>query len=363
MATAIVVWVLISSYSGDAKGTVQVYRLDVATGMLQRVGGAGEIANATYLCVHPRLPIVYAVSEVGNYQGQPSGAVAAYALDVATGQLRLLNQVSSQGALPCHISIHPSGRLLAAASYTGGCLTVLPVLPDGQVGEASDVHRYTGTGGDPKRQPQSHAHSAVFGPGGRDLFVQDLGTDKIMQYRVDLANGKAVPHDPPFVATPPASGPRHLVFHPTGRWAYCINELDNTLLALDYDVAKGTLSLAQVLTSLPADCTGKSYGADIHVSPEGAWLYASNRGHDSLAICRIDAATGRLTAAGWASTVGKWPRGFALVPGTELVLVANQNTHDIIAFRRDPATGQLQPTGARQEQHKPVCIAFYPPAP
>ena len=361
-ATAAVIWVLISGYSGGTQGTVQVYRLDPAQGTLQRVAGAGEIANATFLCLHPRLPIVYVVSEVGDYQDQASGAVAAYALDPATGQLRLLNLVSSQGSLPCHISVHPSGGLLAASSYTGGSLTLLPVLADGRVGEASDVHRYSGTGGDPKRQTQSHVHSAIFAPGGDHLFVQDLGTDKIMQYRIDLAAGKAVPLDPPFLATPPASGPRHLVFHPSGRWAYCITELDNSLLVLDHDRSKGTLSLAQTLSSLPPDFSGKSYGADIHVSPDGAWLYGSNRGHDSLAICRIEVATGRLTLAGWAPTGGNFPRGFALVPGSDLVLVANQNSHHILSFRRDPATGQLLPTGARQEQHKPVCIAFYPPA-
>ncbi len=343
-----------------SKGAVGIYqlRLDARTGALAPVGAPVAMPNPTFLALHPDGRHLYAVSEVRDSDGRRGGAVAAFALDGADGVPRLLNRASSGGNGPCHVAVHPSGQAVLVANYGSGSAALLPVRADGTVGEASDVVQHHGTSVNPKRQEGPHAHSFTLAPDGRYAVVADLGLDKLLAYRLDLAAGRLVPADPPGVSVAPGAGPRHLAFAADGRHAYLVTEMGNTVIAYDYDAARGAFTERQTLPTLPADFTTTSYGADIHLSPDGRHLYASNRGHESLAIYAVAPGTGRLTPAGFASTLGKWPRNFAVTPDGALVLAANQDSDNIVVFRRDAATGALTPTGHTTTVSMPVCVVL-----
>jgi 6-phosphogluconolactonase len=243
-----------------------------------------------------------------------------------------------------------------AANYGGGNVVIYPVQAGGALGEPTDVAQHTGNGADPKRQDKPHAHSIIPDAAGRFVFAPDLGIDKVMIYRVDLKTGKFVPNG--FAATKPGAGPRHFVFHTSGSFAYLINEIDSTVTAFAYDKTGGALAELQTVSALPADFSGTSYCADIHIHPSGKFLYGSNRGHDSIVAFAIDQNTGKLSLIAHESTQGKWPRNFVISPTGEFLLVANQNTHNVVAFRIDQQTGKLTSTGQTTEIPSPVCLKF-----
>jgi 6-phosphogluconolactonase len=271
--------------------------------------------------------------------------------------LRELNKRHSPG-VPCHVSVHPSGKFVLAANYGGGNIVIYPVSADGGLGEASDVAQHTGKGADPKRQDGPHAHCIMLDSAGRYAFAPDLGIDKVMIYRIDVKNGKLVPNG--FTATKAGAGPRHFEFHPSGEFAYVINELDSTLTAFAYDKAKGALTELQTVSTLPPDFSGTNYCADIHVHPSGRFVYGSNRGHDSVVAFAIEQNSGKLNLIAHESTRGKWPRNFAIDPTGAFLLAANQNTDNVAAFRIDQQTGKLTATGQTIEIPTPVCLKFIP---
>jgi len=350
----------VGTYTMRGSLGIYVYHWDAATGRLSQVGMAAAISNPSFLAIHPQQPYLYAVNEVAEFGGQATGAVSAFALDFGSGNLRSLNQQPSHGTSPCHLAVEPGGRFLLVANYSSGSVCVLPIGDDGQLGEATDVVQHHGAGVNADRQEGPHAHSANFDPSGRHVLVADLGLDRIMVYRLDRTSGKLVPHTQPWASLKPGAGPRHLAFHPSGRYAYVIDELDSSMTAFAYDAERGRLNELQRISTLPAGFEGTSYCADVHVSPSGRFVYGSNRGHDSIAAFAVDDATGRLSCIGYEPTLGRTPRNFAIDPSGTFLLAANQDSDSIVTFRVDRQTGKLTPTGDVVSVSMPVCVLLVP---
>jgi 6-phosphogluconolactonase len=263
------------------------------------------------------------------------------------------------GAGPCHLNVHPSGRLLFAANYVSGSLAVISVREDGSLEPAAQLIQHTGTPGPvADRQEGPHAHCVALDPTGRYVLAADLGLDQVLVYRIDLDGRRLAPADPPAVAMAPGAGPRHIAFHPDGRWLYVTGELDSTLTVFSWDAERGRLEHVQVIGTLPAGWTGTNYPAEVAVAPSGRFVYMSNRGHDSIASFAADPATGKLTSAGHQPTQGSFPRHFALDPSGAFMVAANQDGDNVVVFRVDGETGQLTPTGHAVTVPMPVCVRF-----
>jgi 6-phosphogluconolactonase len=267
-----------------------------------------------------------------------------------------LNQQSSGGEGPCHLVLDKQGKHVLAANYGGGSVCVLPIQEDGRLGEATAVVQHQGSSANKQRQEGPHAHSINLDAANRFAFAADLGLDKVLIYRYDAAKGTLTPNEPPSIDLAPGSGPRHFAFHPSGRYAYVINEMANTVTAMNYDAAKGVLKEVQTVSTLPRDVKGNTWTAEVVVHPSGKFLYGSNRGHNSIAVFAIDENTGKLTPGGHASHQIKIPRNFNVDPTGALLLVANQDGNSIVVFRIDPRTGELTPTETVAEVPKPVCV-------
>ena len=348
--------VYIGTYTRGKSEGIYVYRMEKSTGAMEFASVTGGVENPSFLAIHPQRSYLYAVSEVGNLAGKPSGAVSAFSIDSKTGGLIYLNHQPSKGAGPCHLSVDQTGQFVLVANYGSGSVAVLPIQSDGRLGEATDFVQHQGSSIDPRRQRGPHAHSIMLDKANRCVFVPDLGLDKIMIYRLDLTQGKLEPNDEPWAKVKAGTGPRHFAFHPSGRYAYVINELDSTLTAFNYDGERGRLREIQTVSTLPDGFSDTSHCADVHISPSGKFIYGSNRGHDSIVIFEIDEATGRLTYAGHEPTQGKTPRNFAIDPTGTFLLAANQSTDNIVTFRIDQQTGKLTATGHTVEVPTPVCL-------
>ena len=353
--------VYIGTYTGEKSHGIYLSQLELATGALAPVELAAEARNPSFLAIHPNRKFVYAVSEVSDLAGQPTGGVTAFAVEPKSGKLKLLNQKSSHGAGPCHLIVDSAGKNVLVANYGGGSCASLPIGDDGKLGEASSAIQHKGTSVNPARQEGPHAHSINLDLANRFAFVADLGLDKVFIYRFDSAKGILAANDPPSVSVAPGSGPRHFAFHPSGNFAYVINEMANTVTAFAYDAKQGRLQQIQDITTLPANDRGASNTAEVVVHPSGKFLYGSNRGNDSLAIFTIDAANGKLTPVGIQPTGGKTPRNFAIDPTGTWLLAENQGSGTIVVFRIDPQTGALKATGHPVEVPDPVCIRMVRP--
>ena len=344
------------------KGTsdgIYICKLNLATGELTKFSSA-KSQDPAFLAIDRTRKFLYAANEIGEFNGQKSGAVSAFAIHQKTGELTFLNQQATNSPGPCSVIVDKSGKCVLAANYSGGSVSAFPVKADGSLSELSDLVQHQGSSINPNRQKEPHAHTIIIDDSNRFAFCADLGMDKVMIYKLDAKRGKLTPNTPAFAAVKPGAGPRHFKIHPNNRFAYVINELDETVIAFAFDKSQGTLKEIQTVPTLPADFTGTSYCADIHVHPSGKFLYGSNRGHDSIVVYTIDAGTGKLTLAQHQSTQGKWPRNFAIDPTGQFLLVANQNTNNIVIFRIDPQTGQLAPTGHMLELPLPVCLKLIP---
>ncbi len=348
--------VYVGTYTGGEEGSSKgIYRstLDLRTGELSSPVLVAEARNPSFLEIHPNGKSLYAVSEAGA-----SGRVFAYAIDPAAGDLKLLNECPSGGGGPCHVSIDHAGKHVLVANYNSGSASVIPVRPDGGLGEPTGFVQHQGSSVNPARQKGPHAHSVNASPDGRFVFVADLGIDKIMIYKLDGESGAMTANDPPFAQLKPGAGPRHFVFHPSGKRAYVINELDCTITAFAYDVTAGSLKEIQTVSALPSGFSGPSACAEVRVHPSGRFLYGSNRGHDSIAVYRVDPAQGSLTFVEHETAGIKTPRNFNIDPTGGFCLVANQDGGSVIVFRIDPETGSLEPTGHKIAVSRPVCIRF-----
>jgi 6-phosphogluconolactonase len=346
----------IGTYTGEKSQGIYLAEFDPETGRLSKAELAAEAKNPSFLAIHPSRKFIYAVSEVSDAGGKPTGGVSAFAVEPATGKLKLLNQQSSQGAGPCHLVVDQAGKNVLVANYGGGSCAVLPIGADGKLGEATAAIQHKGKSVDPGRQEEPHAHSINLDRDNHFAFVADLGLDKVLIYRFDAAKGTLVPNDPPAGLVKPGSGPRHFAFHPTGKFAYVINEMANTVTAFVYDGQQGSLQELQTISTLPTGYKETSYTAEIVVHPSGKFLYGSNRGHDSIAIFKIDPATGKLTASGHQTTEGKTPRNFVIDPTGAWLLAENQGSGTIVVQQIDQEKGALKPTGLKLEVESPVCI-------
>ncbi|MEO8174124.1 MAG: lactonase family protein [Sediminibacterium sp.] len=336
--------------SGKSKG-IYVYKFNANNGEVQYVSNTDSSANPSFLAIAPDGKHLYAVNEINRSQ---AGLVAAYDFDPATGKLSFINQQSSGSENPCHISITKNGKWLAVANYSGGSLATFPVNADGSLQPFSQHIVHTGKGFNPQRQEKPHVHSVFFSPDEKYLLSPDLGLDQVFVYQF---NTKAVKPLTPAVnaKTEPGMGPRHLDFSPDGKYMYVIEEMGG---AVDvYAYKNGVTSFIQRIASHPADFKGQPGSADIHVSPDGKFLYASNRGtENNIAIYSINTATGRLINVGYQSTMGEGPRNFMIDPTGNYLLAANQKTNNIVVFKRDLATGLLQQTLQQIEVPNPVCL-------
>ena len=349
---------------GSTSKGIYAYRFDPNTAELTPVGLAAETTNPSFLAVHPNHRFLYAVNEVGKYKGEKSGAVSAFAIDRTTGKLTLLNQVASRGADPCYITVDKTGKYVLVANYTGGSVVAFPVLEDGRLGEASSFIQHTGHGTDPQRQEGPHAHSIDLSPDNRFAIVDDLGLDETLVYRFDIAKGSLTLNDPQLYTTlakaDPGAGPRHFAFHPSGKFAYVVNEMGSTVSAFSYEGDRGVLRRLQTISTFPKDFSAHNDDAEIEVHPSGKFLYASNRGHDSIAVFAIDPDKGTLTQIEYAPTKGQTPRSFEIAPGGSLLFAANEKSDNIVVFRINPQTGRLAPTGKVLDVAEPVCVKFVP---
>ena len=356
------VWLYVGTYTGkDTKGIYR-FTFDPATGKLSERTVAAETANPTFLAIHPSKTFLYAVGEINDFEGKKTGAVNAYKIDAATGDLTLLNQQSSEGGGPCHLTVDKAGKNVLVANYGAGTATVLPIDTDGKLSKASCSVQHKGSGANPKRQEGPHAHSINLDAANKFAFVADLGLDKVMIYRFDGAKGTITANDPAFVEMAGGAGPRHFSFHPNGKIAYAINEIDSTITAMSYDAEKGALKKVQSISTLPKDFKGDTTTAEVVVHPNGKWVYGSNRGGkdspSSIAIFKADEKTGELTAEGHQDKGIKVPRNFVIDPSGKFMLVGNQGANTIVVFRIDEKSGALEPTDVSVDVGQPVCLRF-----
>jgi 6-phosphogluconolactonase len=369
-AEEVPVW--FGTYTTGPAGSEGIYvaRFDTLRGTFSEPVLAAVAQNPSFLAFHPKLPMLYAVAEVAGVDGRPGGSVAAFAVDEATGKLTAKGEQSSGGGGPCHVTVAPSGRAVLAANYGGGSLICLGLAADGSLepvatgtpgGFIQHAYDRAGTPGlNERRQEKPHAHSVDVAPDGRFAFCCDLGLDEVLVYRLDAERATLAPHGKATVAA--GAGPRHFALHPGGRFAWCVNELALTVTGFGYDAAAGTLTENQTLSTIPADVTDRTgfSCAEIAVHPTGKFLYASNRGHDSIAMYAIDETTGKLTFLGTEPTRAKTPRHFTIAPGGRHLLAAGQDSGTVTVFAIDPTTGKLTFTGESIAVPAPVCILFRP---
>ena len=354
-------FVYVGTYSnrgGKSSEGLYAGRLDLATGAMSLCGSRGDVQNPTFLAIDPLRHRLYSAGQMDAPAAGAGGVVAAYTVAPETGELQLLNRETVDGSGPCHVTIDAAAHIVIATGYHSGSLTVLPLRADGRIGPRTQCIRYTGSSVNPTRQREPHPHSANFAPGDRFLFVPDLGTDRVANYVVQAAAGHLIANPAqPFMPVKPGAGPRHFTFHPNGRTAYLINELDSTINVYAFEPARGVLTELQSVPALPPEYCGVSTCAEVQVTPSGRFVYGSNRGHDSLAVFAVG-EDGRLSPRGHVPSGGREPRHFGIDPTGAFLVAANQNTHNLTSFRIDPATGALTSTGHTLEIPSPVCVTF-----
>jgi len=347
-------YLFIGTYTGSGSKGIYVYKFNTQTGKATWVSNTdtSSASNPSYLSISPNGKYIYAVHEDGN---QKNGNVAAYSFNRSTGDLKLINKLPSGGDHPCYVAISDNSKWVAVANYTGGSVSVFALNADGSLKPDPQVVQHEGKSVVPQRQDKPHVHSTVFSPKGDYLFVSDLGTDKVMIYKFNSASSKPLQTNATFAESAPGSGPRHFTFHPNNKYAYLIEELTGTVVA--YQFSNGKLNFLQRIAAHPEGYKGTIGSADIHISPDGKFLYASNRGDENtIAIFSINSATGTLKSAGYQSTMGKTPRNFMIDPTGNFLLVANQNSNNIVVFKRNKSTGLLTATGSEIQVPRPVCL-------
>ena len=342
----------------QSKG-IYVYRFDLATGNLASNGVAAETPDPSFLAVHPSGKFLYAVNEGAIADGGKHGAVTAFAIDKQSGKLKELNQVSSLGVDPCYLSLDKTGKYVLVANYTSGSVAVFPILEDGSLGKATAFVQHSGKMGPNKaRQEGPHAHWIETTADNRFAIAADLGLDEVLVYKFDASTGTLAPNDPPYVKIKAGSGPRHLAFSANEKFAYVVSELVSTVTVLKFDAKKGSFKEQQTVSTLPPGYSGRNDAAEIALHPNGRFLYASNRGNDSIAIYSIDENKGTLTPVGGMPAGGKEPRHFTFDPSGKFLFAENQFSDEIDVFRVDQATGALSANAETIKVPSPVCLKF-----
>ncbi len=344
----------------ESKG-IYAYLFDPGIGKLSPLGVAAESEDPSFLAVHASGKYLYAVNEIDHFGAQRSGAVSAFSIDHKTGKLTLLNQAATRGAGPCHISLDITGKFVLVANYDGGSIATFPIHDDGSLGEAAGFVQHYGSSVNKERQEASHSHWIGVSPDNRFAIEANLGLDELPVYHFNAGNGDLSPIEP-FVNLNPGAGPRHLAFHPNGKFAYVLSEMGSSVTAFAYRASSGSLASLQTVSTLSIlrkDYSGPKEAAEIAVHPSGKFLYASNRaGIDTISTFSIDHVKGNLKLKDEYPTMGKTPRNFSIDPTGKFLLVANQESNNIVVFRIDATTGALRPTGENTEAPAPVCITF-----
>ena len=349
---------LIGTYTQPGKSEgLYVYEFNSVTGELSYKSKATGVVNPSFLAISKNQKYVYSVNETGR---ENPGGVSSFQFDSKSGDLKFLNKVKSMGDDPCYISIDKKGKNVFVGNYSGGNLAAFRVQPNGSLYDAMQTIQHEGSGVNKSRQEKPHVHSTVLSPDNKYLLVGDLGTDKVHSYRVRSNRFPQIlrDHIPPFTAVAPGSGPRHLTFHPNGKVAYLIHEMTADVSVYNYD--KGTLTAKQSISMLAEDFKGSIGAADIHVSADGKFLYASNRGDANDIVIYVIDEKGKLILTGRQSTLGKGPRNFAIDTSGNFLLVANQNSDEIVVFERDHESGLLTDINKRMKVGQPVCLVFAP---
>ena len=344
----------IGTYTSGKSQGIYVYRLNMSSGELSHLKTVANVIDPSYLTIDRKRRFLYAVNEVSQFEGKPSGAVSSFSIDPNTGDLKYLNQKPSQGGSPCYVTLDHTERFALLANYEAGNVSVLPINRDGSLGDPVSVMQHVGSSVNRDRQLGPHAHCIILDKSNRFAFAVDLGIDKIMIYRFDSRKGVLINNGS--LEMKPGAGPRHLTFHPNNRYAYVINELDSTMTSLAYDSSRGVLRPQQTVSTVPSGYSETNSCADLHVSPSGKFLYGSNRGHDSIVVYAIDKKSGQLTLVEHVPTGGKTPRNFTIDPTGTFLLAANQKSDSVVTFRIDPTMGRLKPTGHTAEVPTPVCL-------
>ena len=353
---------------GNGRG-IHLFQVDRETGSMTPAGEYELGTSPSCLAIGSHGTRLYSANETDRVGGTKEGTVSAYSIDPAQGKLTLLNTVRSGGAGPTYVSLHPSGKYLLVANYFGGSISVLPILADGHLGEATDVKQDEGKIGPTRAahappgsfaisgHDRTHAHMIESDPSGKYVIHVDLGLDRIYVWKFDATTGKLTANDPAFVSLPPGDGPRHFHFHPNGKWFYSIQEEGSTVVLFDYDATKGTLSARQTISTLPPGYAGSNFCSEILVSQDGAFVYAGNRLHDSIGIFSVG-ATGELTYLGEEWTRGDYPRSFTFDPTGRFLYCCNQRADNVAVFRVNRTTGGLEFTGHYTPVGNPSHLVF-----
>lgn len=350
--------VFVTAFAPGKQGGIHAYTFDTKAGKLQPLHRTAGVENPFFLALSPNKKFLYSI-HAKQFGGKDNEQVAAYQVVGRTGELKLLNRQSTEGTAACYLDVDKTGRTVLVANYSSGSVASLPVKTDGSLGERVSFFQHAGSSVNPKRQKEPHAHSIVVSPDNKYAFAADLGIDQIRCYQLDPAAAKLTPGTPPFAKAPPGAGPRHLTFHPSGKRVYAINELLNSVTVFDYAPAAGTLTERQTISTLPPDFKGTSYCADIKITPDGRYLYGTNRGHDSIAAYRIG-EDGQLTLIAIEPSLGKGPQNLAITPDGAWLMCANMPGKNVAVFKIDAKTGRLKSAGEPVNQPSPSCIMLLP---
>lgn len=352
-------WVYFGCYTNAKSGSKGIYvsKFNTATGELSAPELAAETGSPSFLAIHPSKQYLYAVGEISG-PDKKAGGVSAFGISKADGKLNLINQVSSVGAGPCHVSVDQTGQMAMIANYGGGSVASYRIGKKGELSEAVTFVQHEGSSVNPKRQSGPHGHSINTSPDNRFAFACDLGLDKVLIYQIDPATGTLTAHG--HATVPPGSGPRHFAFHPSGKFAFVNNEMLMTVTTFAYDAEKGELTEVETVSTLPEADRGKEgYStAETVAHPNGKVVYVSNRTHDTIAVFTCDPATGKLTLIQNAPAEGQIPRNFNLDPSGKWMLVAHQNSNTVALFKVDAETGKLTFTGKKIDVGGCVCVRF-----
>lgn len=356
-------YIYVGTFPDDDNKGLHVFQFDRITGDLEEIQTVSHREGPNFQAIHPNNEVLFSVSDDPFTENEPFGTLSAYQIDADTGRLELLNEQSVLGRGTAHVSVDPLGEFVYVSNYSEGNIVVFGVNEDGSVTEALDNVQHEGSSINPQRQQGPHVHSAIPSQDGRFVYVSDLGIDQIKIYETDRISRQLTPAEIPFFQNEPGSGPRHFAIHENGRFAYSIEEMSVTVAVLEVDSENGSLNQIQRLSLLPEQTEREDYmsGADIHISPDGGYLYASVRGENLIAIYSIDEDTGELSIVGHESTVGSHPRNFMIDEKGEFLLVANRDNDHVVVFRRDQQTGKLNFTGMEASVGKAVCVTQFLP--
>jgi 6-phosphogluconolactonase len=345
----------ISAFAPGEQGAIHAFQLSTDSGELKQVHRTPNVAQPFFLALSSDRKYLYATTAPGEFGGKEDEQVAAFEIVGDAGKLKLLNHESSRGSATCYLDVDATGKALVVANYQTGSVASLPIQKDGSLGKAVSFVQHKGSSVNPERQMGPYAHASVISPDNRFVLAADLGLDQILVYKLDSAAAKLTPNNPAFATTKPGAGPRHLTFHPNGKYVYVINELDNTLTFFQYDAKAGKLDSQQTMSTLPEDFKETSYCADVKITPNGRFLYGTNRGHDSIAAFRIG-DNGRLTLVAIEPSLGQGPQNLAITPDGNLLVCANMPGNNVVVFRIDGEEGKLKSVGEPVAMPGPSCI-------